>query len=65
MVFGELPPVEGTVCDKELLWPRHSVHGAISKEEKAAEVLEKKTKKTTLSNKGGGGAEIKTLCKSS
>lgn len=45
MVFGELPPVEGTVCDKELLWPRHSVHGAISKEEKAAEVLKKKTKK--------------------
>lgn len=63
MVFGELPPVEGTVCDKELLWPRHSVHGAISKEEKAAEVLGKKTKKTTLLDKGGG--EIKTLCKSS
>lgn len=43
VVFWDIPRVEGTVGDREFLWPRHSVHGAIRKEEKAAEIL-KKTK---------------------
>lgn len=46
-VWGN-PPIEGTVWDRELLWPRHSVHGAIRKEKKAAEILGKKNPKPYL-----------------
>lgn len=49
--MGKSPLLRGqsvTAKQRELLWPRHSVHGAIRKEEKAAEILKKKNPKPYL-----------------